>query len=511
MAINIPIISEFSDAGIRAAKAGFQNFRTAIQQADGTMGKFKAGSTAAMDFVKANAATFASAAAGSIATFATASITAFQDVALKAGEFATRTGLSLDEASRWLEVADDLGVNADSVGTAVDKMNRYLGSNPDLVKALGDDIAYTNTGTIDVNDTFLKLIDRLKGIKDPTERAKEGAKLFGKAWTDVALLIEQGSDNIIKRFGDVSDAKIITQDELDKARKFRDTLDDIKDKGEDLLITVGEKLVDATTKWDQAGQVANSTYYTGLAKTKLQVESFIALTILGWMGIEEAAKLSFKGIMNQVGPMAQKVLEIRDAADEGTTAFEDMRYEYDLLKADIQGDMSMRDLERQLGKVEEAAAKAYGGTREDLLDYQDAVDQARLKMIDLTETFPLLDQQKIKLLIDKGDLDAAWLLIQQIASGIGKTLPGGDTLGGGRFGGPRAMGGPVTTGTTYLVGENGPELFTPNMSGTIIPNGATTGNTINVTVNGGDPNAVVRALQNYVRSQGPVPVNTRTM
>jgi phage-related minor tail protein len=34
----------------------------------------------------------------------------------------------------------------------------------------------------------------------------------------------------------------------------------------------------------------------------------------------------------------------------------------------------------------------------------------------------------------------------------------------------RAMGGPVTGNSAYLVGERGPELFVPRMSGTIIPN-----------------------------------------
>lgn len=36
----------------------------------------------------------------------------------------------------------------------------------------------------------------------------------------------------------------------------------------------------------------------------------------------------------------------------------------------------------------------------------------------------------------------------------------------------RASGGPVSAGSTYLVGEEGPELFTPSRSGYIIPNGA---------------------------------------
>ena len=36
----------------------------------------------------------------------------------------------------------------------------------------------------------------------------------------------------------------------------------------------------------------------------------------------------------------------------------------------------------------------------------------------------------------------------------------------------RAIGGPVTAGMPYLVGEKGPEMFVPRLSGQIIPNNA---------------------------------------
>ena len=36
--------------------------------------------------------------------------------------------------------------------------------------------------------------------------------------------------------------------------------------------------------------------------------------------------------------------------------------------------------------------------------------------------------------------------------------------------GARAQGGPVEAGSSYLVGENGPELFVPSSSGSIAPN-----------------------------------------
>ena len=51
----------------------------------------------------------------------------------------------------------------------------------------------------------------------------------------------------------------------------------------------------------------------------------------------------------------------------------------------------------------------------------------------------------------------------------------------GNFGGARAAGGPVSTGKSYLVGENGPEMFTPGRSGMIHPNGA--GGEVNSVVN----------------------------
>lgn len=34
----------------------------------------------------------------------------------------------------------------------------------------------------------------------------------------------------------------------------------------------------------------------------------------------------------------------------------------------------------------------------------------------------------------------------------------------------RSVGGPVTTGSLYLVGIDGPEIFTPKANGTIVPN-----------------------------------------
>lgn len=56
------------------------------------------------------------------------------------------------------------------------------------------------------------------------------------------------------------------------------------------------------------------------------------------------------------------------------------------------------------------------------------------------------------------------------ALATGGALPGPAALFAGAGGAPgRAAGGPVMPGRAYLVGERGPELFAPTLSGTIMP------------------------------------------
>jgi TP901 family phage tail tape measure protein len=78
--------------------------------------------------------------------------------------------------------------------------------------------------------------------------------------------------------------------------------------------------------------------------------------------------------------------------------------------------------------------------------------------------------------------------------------------------GRRAAGGPVASGSSYLVGERGPEIFTPMSSGNIIPNDRLGGSTnINITVNAGMGangkqlgEQIVTAIKRYERTSGPV-------
>lgn len=84
--------------------------------------------------------------------------------------------------------------------------------------------------------------------------------------------------------------------------------------------------------------------------------------------------------------------------------------------------------------------------------------------------------------------------LKNLIGGLGGSS-GSASSSGPAFGGPRASGGPVRRGLSYLVGEEGPELFTPGASGGITPNGALGGSVTNTFhISGGDPQAVAREV-----------------
>ena len=97
--------------------------------------------------------------------------------------------------------------------------------------------------------------------------------------------------------------------------------------------------------------------------------------------------------------------------------------------------------------------------------------------------------------------------IGKLSFEVPKWVPG---LGGKGFDVPNipmlAAGGIVTSPTLAMIGERGPEAVIP-LTG---PNagGGMGGNTVNINVNGGDPNAVVQALRTYMRQNGSIPIRT---
>ena len=551
MAINIPIITSLEDTGIKNAKAAFNDFKSAVSNAEGGMGKFKAGANVALDAVKANAGNLALAGGAALVGFAAQGIKAFQDLALSAGKFADATGLSVEDASRYIEVAGDLAIPVDAVEGAIGRLNKTIGADPDKVRDLGIDLVYLKDGSVDVNETFLNTIDRLKKIKDPAEKARVAAQLLGKGWQGMAELIELGADDLKKSLKDVSGAQVIDADELKKAKEFRDTMDDFGDKAKELSIALGEFLVPIFVDilelvngmlsgigdtWNYLQKQWDKTYFASAwDDINETVDMVVADIKTGFSDIwgmfsdkkevipvfAEDMRLAredtedFKVAIKQA--RLDAILPFNNAVDGMSTALMDADTAWKNLTNNLSEEVALDSAKTKLQELEAATKLAFGsGSQKDI----DDMEQKALEFVESLQTIAT----------SMGDISSKEILIRYKTQGPAAALELANYLArGAEYGGlsavdalnlagistlpQRANGGPVMpSGGPYIVGERGPELFTPSSSGNITPNGGFGGgSTITVNVNGGDPNSIVRALQQYVRQSGPVPVNTRAM
>lgn len=539
MAIRIPIITDLQDQGIKDAKKAFSDFKTSVANAEGGLGKFKAGSKSIMDSVQANAASFAIAGGVAFAKFAADGVKAFQDLALGAEKFATSTGLSIQDASRYIEAAGDIGVPIDAVEGAIGRLNKTIGADPDKVKNLGVDLVYLRDGSLDVNTTFLRTIDRIKGIKDPAEKARVATQLLGKGWQSMSTLIEMGATDLKKSLDGVSDAKVIDQGELDNAKKLRDVIDDLKGKVEDLSLSIGESLVPSLGGLGDAlgaafdfrnklkGIPGASWMIEHLTPTNIVKSAFNGVKDMvgGFFGLFTDEKETIpvfsedmKKAREETDLLKEAIKQARNpldkfktSTDNATVALVNAKTAWDNLTGTLDREVALDNAKIALDELEAAAAKAFGsGAQKDIDDYEAKLAGYAGILAGISGSIDGISSKEILFKFKMEGPAAALEYANYLARGAeygGLSTYDALTLAGIPG---MATGGPVMAGKTYLVGERGPELFTPGASGGITPNGALGGNTINVTVTSADPNAVVAALQQWSRNNGSVPISTTT-
>lgn len=188
------------------------------------------------------------------------SAVSFEKLGLKIGRTTIATGLATEAASRWVEVAEDLGIASTSLDTALGRMNRAALATPALFDSIGASVIRTNTGAVDVQETFLSVIDSLNSISDPAQRQVAAMGILGRGWQDMAELVAAGSDTLRTSLAAVGDEKIRTDEQVAQARAFRDTIETLKDSVEKLALGLGESLVPKLAAVAQVATTAISAF-----------------------------------------------------------------------------------------------------------------------------------------------------------------------------------------------------------------------------------------------------------
>lgn len=230
-------ISVIIDTKVDGALSGIKGFRSAVAEADGFTNKFKAGWKNASAQVSANAGMLAATAGTALVAFGVKAVEAFQNTAKAAIDLSKATGLSVEQASRWIAVGDDFGVTADQLAAAMGRLGKNLDAK--AFEKYGITTRDAAGNARDANAIFLDVLDTLNNTA-PAERAKVGADLLGKGWQSITPLLGKTRAEYEKMLGSVERGQVITEKEAKKAEKMRLAQDALNDAIGEGTLAVGQ-------------------------------------------------------------------------------------------------------------------------------------------------------------------------------------------------------------------------------------------------------------------------------
>ncbi len=357
-------------------------------------------------------------------------------------------------------------------------------------KELGISVADANALSGDQLGILGLIADRLSLVENKTLKLKFATEIFGGRASDLINVLDGGSEALkqfaiesdrfgslnatqVKRVEDFNDsmtrlktvfANVVNQIVADLSPAFKVLSEEIRDK---VLTTIE----------DTSGSISNFS--------KMAVEKLFHFAIVTVEAFEDVINgvIDFKNIIDEsVTDIANFFRVFKDDIEFIRTAnvdFSSMTIRLELLR---DGTFNYMLAKKDANKEEEdghkkldTSIKKYKQLHATLGRLERAGDQMGGSIAGNFER-AVFEGEKFR-----DTLNAIGRDIVKIAYQTAITKPLGEALGGAIskgiggisdiiFGGAKAMGGAVQSNKSYLVGERGAEIFTPNKSGYITPN-----------------------------------------
>lgn len=255
--------------------------------------------------------------------------------------------------------------------------------------------------------------------------------------------------------GEITATRKMYEDQIAGAKNTVAEIQSIFDKRNKDGVNVGLDNDPVFDEWVRSNTVGRDAVYETVAALKFQEEQLgrTALQQRVWNELQKAGT----DLSTPAGIAIMQMVHSLQAQEDALAGLNQQVIENDAVYD-----------EYIAGLMDDAA---FAGLQKAIKDASDAEEAARQNVVAWKETFAsaAVDMLMRVTSVKEGVRELAREII---AAGLRKFVVNGiidalaDQLG---FGGARAGGGPVTAGTSYLVGERGPELMTAGSSGHITP------------------------------------------
>lgn len=429
------------------------------------------------------------------------------------GKTATRTGIAAEKLQALRLGAVESGSSVDALNKALEKFTKNIGDV--LIKGTGE-ATYAlekmgislrdNQGNLKTaNDLLDEVSDGISKMASETEKNSALQTFFGREGIKLNQVFAEGAAGIAMWTAKAKEMGFIVSGTSIKAvEAFNDRMSELTFMLSGLVNQTFAALAPGLEK--VITQFKDWTVETGKAKGGLEeVGTVIATEIIQALAsMVEAIGLAGEGLSNFINKSGNFFKWIKAGLQAAVHNFEGMKETIDSI---VPPDLSTFSADmKEVADVIRGLLPELNKTNEDLEETGEVVEKAAVKFEKLKEAMEGFGMgfkrvaESSKSDMDKmADLGAnvaktledglvdAFMNIRKGAEGlkdvmdqilkaivselirvfiVQKIVGGIQTL----FGGGKAEGGPVSAGTSYLIGEKGPELFTPGRSGSIIPN-----------------------------------------
>ena len=425
-------------------------------------------------------------------------------------------GGSAEDAGKMVQTFQALGVGADTATSAMFKLSKAVETSPAKLEALGVSIAHDATGNINLGKTLLNVADAYNATGDQAKKNIILFDAFGKTGKDMIPVLEQGSAALQQL--EASARLTFTQEDLDRARQMKVHTEEVKQSIGDVGASIGQTLIgplDAAAQAylknedslkrlsdaEKAGKISRLDYATattfGLGPGQALLDQY---------GKQWDAGHALKATLDQQTAATQEATAANEAlwasADKLVTQIEaQANASYALQVANIAVNESQSKVNQaaeaynaavtKYGAGSDEAVLAAGSLSRSYLEQEKAytdVGKAARKLQEDTDIasgsgkdFAKEITAEIDSLQNQADalapssplrvyLDS---YIKQLRDGIPADvstylhLQTDTKFGAAHF----AEGGRPPVGVPSFVGERGPEVFVPDVPGTIVPHG----------------------------------------
>lgn len=219
-----------------------------------------------------------------------------------------QTGFTVEELQKMQYASDLVDVSMDTMTSSVQKLTKNMASGSDAFGKLGISVKDEMTGELrDANTVWYETLYALSKVENETERDALAMQLFGKSAADLSGIVDDGGVALISYGKEAEDlGLILSQDGVDAANKFNDSIDTLKARTSQAFLEAGAALAD--------------TLVPALEKL---VE--VVTNVLTWFsdldGTTQTVILAILGLVAAISPLASIISAIATLIPVVTAAF----------------------------------------------------------------------------------------------------------------------------------------------------------------------------------------------